>query len=107
MPQRIVRTAALLLLVMVISASAVAEIVHFDPRTEKFGVPRVPGAGGVIRNMAATRTGRVYVAESGVNTVGMIEPALRTAEPSPIQPASASDDGGMNGGMSRALRILG
>jgi len=50
-------------------------IVRFDPKTEEFAVEAVPSGGGTIRNMVATPTGRIYIAESGVNTVGMIEPA--------------------------------
>jgi streptogramin lyase len=82
-------------------------IVRLDPKAENFAVLRVPGGGGVIRNMAATRPGRVYIAESGVNTVGMIEPAQWVPQLSQIRPVSASDDGGMNGGMTRALWIVG
>jgi len=50
-------------------------IVRFDPATEEFHVQPVPGGGGVIRNMAAAPDGRVYIAESGVNKVGIIEPS--------------------------------
>jgi virginiamycin B lyase len=49
-------------------------IVRFDPTTKRFVVQAVPGGGGTIRNMAAARDGRVYVAESDVNRVGIITP---------------------------------
>jgi len=49
-------------------------IVRFDPKREQFTVEAVPSGGGVIRNMAATPDGRIYIAESGVNNVGVIEP---------------------------------
>jgi virginiamycin B lyase len=50
-------------------------IVRFDPKTEEFRVEAVPSGGGLIRNMVAGPEGRVYLAESGVNKVAMIEPA--------------------------------
>jgi len=49
-------------------------IVRFNPGTEKFDVEPVPGGGGVIRNMVTARDDRLYIAESGVNKVGIIEP---------------------------------
>jgi hypothetical protein len=33
----------------------------------------VPSGGGVIRNMAATKDGKVYLACSGVNKIGIAE----------------------------------
>lgn len=50
-------------------------IVRFDPKTETFAVAKIPSGGGVVRNMAATKDGRVYIACSGVNKVGIVEPA--------------------------------
>ncbi len=47
-------------------------IVRFDPKTGRFSKWDVPSGGGVIRNMAATASGDVYIACSGVNTVGII-----------------------------------
>jgi len=35
----------------------------------------IPSGGGTVRNMAATADGRVYIASSGVNKVGVVEPA--------------------------------
>ena len=50
-------------------------IVRFDPKTETFARAYIPSGGGVVRNMAATRDGRVYIACSGVDKVGVIEAA--------------------------------
>jgi virginiamycin B lyase len=47
-------------------------IVRFDPRAEKFTIWPVPSGGGVIRNMAATPQGDIYIACSGVNKVGVV-----------------------------------
>jgi virginiamycin B lyase len=48
-------------------------LVRFDPKTKKFSSTAVPSGGGVIRNMAATAEGKVYIACSGVNKVGIAE----------------------------------
>ena len=53
-------------------------IVRFDPKTESFARANIPSGGGVVRNMAATSDGRVYIACSGVDKGGVVEPA-RTA----------------------------
>ena len=50
-------------------------IIQFDPKTEKFARANIPSGGGTVRNMAATSDGRVYIACSGVNKVGVVEPA--------------------------------
>ncbi len=50
-------------------------IIQFDPKTEKFARANIPSGGGTVRNMAATADGRVYIACSGVNKVGVVEPA--------------------------------
>lgn len=50
-------------------------IVQFDPHTEKFARANIPSGGGTVRNMAATSDGRVYIACSGVDKVGVVEPA--------------------------------
>jgi len=47
-------------------------IVRFDPQTETFASTTIPSGGGVVRNMAATPDGRVYIACSGVNKVGIV-----------------------------------
>lgn len=49
-------------------------MVRFDPKTESFAVAKIPSGGGVVRNMAATKDGRIYIACSGVNKVGVVEP---------------------------------
>ncbi len=48
-------------------------IVLYDPKTDKFARATIPSGGGVVRNMAATADGRVYIACSGVNKVGVVE----------------------------------
>ena len=50
-------------------------IIKFDPSSEKFARAYVPSGGGVIRNMAATPDGRVYIACSGVDKIGIVDPA--------------------------------
>jgi virginiamycin B lyase len=50
-------------------------IVQFDAKTERFARASIPSGGGTVRNMAATSDGRVYIACSGVNKVGVVEPA--------------------------------
>jgi virginiamycin B lyase len=49
-------------------------IVRFDPKTEQFAKAPIPSGGGTVRNMAATPDGRVYIACSGVNKVGVVQP---------------------------------
>ncbi len=48
-------------------------IVRFDPHTETFARAAIPSGGGVVRNMVATPDGRLYLACSGVNKVGIVE----------------------------------
>jgi virginiamycin B lyase len=48
-------------------------LVRFDPKTKQFSSTAVPSGGGVIRNMASTKDGKVYLACSGVNKVGIAE----------------------------------
>lgn len=48
-------------------------IVRFDPNTQSFARADIPSGGGVVRNMAATPDGRVYIACSGVDKVGVVE----------------------------------
>jgi len=50
-------------------------IIRFNPKTEEFARATIPSGGGTVRNMAATSDGRVYLACSGVNKVGVVEPA--------------------------------
>ncbi len=47
-------------------------IVRFDPRQQVFARAAIPSGGGVVRNMAATRDGRLYIACSGKNKVGVV-----------------------------------
>jgi len=49
-------------------------IIRFDPKTATFARANIPSGGGVVRNMAATADGRVYIACSGVDKVGIVQP---------------------------------
>jgi len=49
-------------------------IIRFDPKTETFARANIPSGGGVVRNMASTPDGRVYIACSGVDKVGIVQP---------------------------------
>lgn len=49
-------------------------LIRFNPKTEEFASTKIPSGGGTVRNMAATSDGRVYLACSGVNKVGVVEP---------------------------------
>ncbi|HEV8658038.1 MAG TPA: lyase [Thermoanaerobaculia bacterium] len=46
-------------------------LVRFDPKTGDFQKWNIPSGGGVVRNMAATKDGRLYLACSGVNKVAV------------------------------------
>jgi virginiamycin B lyase len=54
-------------------------IVRFDPHTQRFARANIPSGGGVVRNIAATRDGRLFIACSGVNQVGVVEPRAPAA----------------------------
>lgn len=47
-------------------------LVRFDPATAQFQQWPIPSGGGVVRNMAATKDGRLYLACSGVNKVAVV-----------------------------------
>src|SRR5215472_14293717 len=49
-------------------------LVQFDPKTKAFSKTDIPSGGGVVRNMAATKDGRIYLACSGVNKVAVVIP---------------------------------
>jgi virginiamycin B lyase len=49
-------------------------LVRFDPGTAGFAVMSIPSGGGVVRNMAATRDRRIFMAESGVDRVAVVSP---------------------------------
>ena len=49
-------------------------LIRFDPKTETMARATIPSGGGTVRNMAATADGRVYIACSGVNKVGVVQP---------------------------------
>ncbi len=48
-------------------------LVRFDPKAKTFSKTDIPSGGGVVRNMAATPDGRVYLACSEVNKVAIAE----------------------------------
>jgi virginiamycin B lyase len=47
-------------------------VVRFDPRHEVFARATIPSGGGVVRNMAAAPDGRIFIACSGENKVGVV-----------------------------------
>jgi virginiamycin B lyase len=49
-------------------------VVRFNPKTQEFARANIPSGGGTVRNMAATPDGRIYLACSDVNKVGVVEP---------------------------------
>jgi hypothetical protein len=49
-----------------------------DPETETFAKADIPSGGGVVRNMTATKDGRAYIACSGVDKVGVVQPRFTT-----------------------------
>jgi len=48
-------------------------LVRFDPKTHAFQSTPIPSGGGVVRNIAATKDGKLYLACSGVNKVAIVE----------------------------------
>ena len=48
-------------------------LVSFDPKTNKFSSTPIPSGGGVVRNIAAIKDGRLYLACSGVNKVAIVD----------------------------------
>jgi hypothetical protein len=48
-------------------------LVRFEARTKAFSLEPIPSGGGVVRNMAATPDGRLYLACSGVNKVAVVK----------------------------------
>jgi virginiamycin B lyase len=48
-------------------------LVRFDPKTEKFQTWQIPGGGGIVRHMMPTPDGKIAMAMSGLNTVGIVE----------------------------------
>jgi virginiamycin B lyase len=48
-------------------------LVRFDPKTETFQTWKIPGGGGVVRNMMATGDGEhLVMAESGVDRIALV-----------------------------------
>jgi virginiamycin B lyase len=50
-------------------------VVRFDPKTGSFSSRTIPSGGGVVRNMAATPDGDLYLACSGKNRVAIVHVA--------------------------------
>ena len=48
-------------------------LARFDPRTEKFEIWAIPSGGGVVRNMTATRDGKLVLACSGVDRIALVD----------------------------------
>jgi hypothetical protein len=48
--------------------------VRFEPTTKAFARIAIPAGGGVVRNMAPTLDGKVFLAESAVNKVAIVTP---------------------------------
>lgn len=48
-------------------------LIVFDPKTKSFAKTPVPSGGGVIRNMAVGPGGKIYLACSGVNKIGIAQ----------------------------------
>lgn len=46
-------------------------LIRFDPKTKSFSKTTIPSGGGVVRNMVATKDGKLYMACSGVNKVAI------------------------------------
>jgi virginiamycin B lyase len=49
-------------------------LVRFEPTTKAFARIAIPAGGGVVRNMAPTLDGKVFLAESAVNKVAIVTP---------------------------------
>jgi len=49
-------------------------LVRFDPKSKSFSRTKIPSGGGVVRNMVATKEGKLYLACSGVNKVAIAQP---------------------------------
>jgi virginiamycin B lyase len=49
-------------------------LVRFDPASKTFAQTIIPSGGGVVRNIAVTPEGRLYLACSGVNRVAIVAP---------------------------------
>jgi virginiamycin B lyase len=58
------------------SNSPPGTIVRFDPNAETFARIEIPSCGGGVRDLTATSDGRIYVACSGTDKVGVVEQTL-------------------------------
>ena len=48
-------------------------MVRFDPKTEKFQSWVIPSGGGVVRKLSINKDGDIYMANSGVNRVAILD----------------------------------
>jgi virginiamycin B lyase len=48
-------------------------LVRFDPMSGAFQTWPIPGGGGVVRNMMATRDHRLVLAESGAGKLALVD----------------------------------
>jgi len=48
-------------------------LIRFDPKMKSFSSTPIPSGGGVVRNIAATKDGRLYLACSGINKVAIVD----------------------------------
>ena len=55
------------------TANSKGYIGKLDPKTGQFQTWVIPGGGGVVRNMMATRNGNFVLAESALNMVALVE----------------------------------
>jgi virginiamycin B lyase len=47
-------------------------LLRFDPKSEKFQTWEIPSGGGVVRNMDVNRDGKIALASSVVNRIGLV-----------------------------------
>jgi virginiamycin B lyase len=78
-------------------------IVRFDPVTRTFATWPVPSGGGTIRNMVATLRGDLYIACSGVNTVGVVK-VVQGASPKLLQ--GSSSDGSSHESAEKVIEVF-
>jgi virginiamycin B lyase len=70
-------------------------LVRFEPKTRRFAETTIPTGGGVVRNMAATPDGRLFLACSGTNRVAIAGARLRVSSACPGSPQCT--EGGLAG----------
>jgi virginiamycin B lyase len=48
-------------------------LARFDPQRQKIEIWPIPSGGGVVRNMTATRDGKLVLACSGVDRIALVD----------------------------------